>query len=1103
MTDAPGWTTRRAARIGCRRARRGAGPVATLFGLALLLPTSVALLPREGAPGPATSSLGVASDAWAAAAPDDYGYRQRVAGQTSAWSWGGPACPSSDAPLLDATCRDARQFIDPPASRARDHPGDEASIRVDGKAFYRVPAAETNQYYLTARAAEFDGAAGDELVYLSQDAFLFATDGRQRDLWRWTPERWAQEFQVPRGVYFTLAFSGWPASPSAAHTDRPLDVADVNGDGRSDVFVTLSLYPQLHVRDGSEPLPDGRYVAFSAAALLDGATGRILWSVTSPGLLRHPRLADVNGDGTPDLLLSDENGPERVLVYGVWSFGNVTHPASRLLAFDGRGFAPLWQRPMGGDWTFVLDLDVADVDSDGAPEALIARMPEGVGGDNTARKGWTIDAFEARTGRPRWSAPVDVPVHEVDAAGDVVFYRSDSLLVALEGRGGSERGRHGFADALLWDLQTSEPGATGKARAIVAGTHWEYWIEGSPYADRSFLASFDTDAAEAWRYDVWTQVERPAEDLPASRVGPAPLLLRSQIFREADGRMRVAAPEYRGDGVDLLLFDAEAQGTHLPVARLPGAYDFLSLAAAPSGGLLAATFGGHFDHVLDGVAEARGTPLAHLLYGQVHLDVTADDVPDALVAGQSGVVYAIDPTRLGGDRLRWATPCGEPHEATPIFELRLVPRGADGDFLAAASLHALCRIDPHTGNLLWSYAPPAERVYERYFGLQAEDLNGDGTPDLLAAGTRILALDGRTGQELWSFGLPRDHLYDLVPGVPRPVHERSVYDNAYSTLAVGDLDGDGVADAVAQVVLTYARHHALLVAVSGATGAPVWIVPLAQPTLVPALWDSTLVADLDGDGAPEVVTGYLTLTDAVTAGEALPVAVTGSGATTLAAYDGATGRPLWLHKLSGNVLANGLRVVPTGDGRHAVLALSIFGGWALVAPDGRLAWFQESDTGQPRRGVQPWDARAVDLDADGDLDVVVADWKVWVQAFEGSAFARGELEPLFTTFGASAVRFLPAADTAPTGVVGYAAFPFSAWIAKHREAGISIQGKSTAAWGTGLLSLVPPPTAAEAQESPVAPSSGALLLPTLIAGALALAVGGPALAYLRARGNRP
>ncbi|HVT40501.1 MAG TPA: VCBS repeat-containing protein [Gemmatimonadaceae bacterium] len=112
----------------------------------------------------------------------------------------------------------------------------------------------------------------------------------------------------------------FPVIPADTGSTGPLALADVNGDGRLDLFVGARVIP------GAWPVPrpsrlylgtaDGRFV-------LDTTNAQVLGSL---GLISAAVFADLDGDGWPDLVVAPEWGPIRVLHNDKGRFRDMTRP---------------------------------------------------------------------------------------------------------------------------------------------------------------------------------------------------------------------------------------------------------------------------------------------------------------------------------------------------------------------------------------------------------------------------------------------------------------------------------------------------------------------------------------------------------------------------------------------------------------------------------------------------------------------------------------------------------------------------------------------------------------------------------------------------------
>jgi hypothetical protein len=155
-----------------------------------------------------------------------------------------------------------------------------------------------------------------------------------------------EALSVPSAITFALR-NGVPIAPSAVFPPDtasvgPLALADVNGDGRLDVFVGARIIP------GAWPLPARSHIYLrlpNGGWATDTVNDRVLAAV---GLVSAAVFADLDGDGWPDLALTSEWGPVRVFhnehgrlrdVTREWGFAGITSRWNGLAAgdFDGDG----------------------------------------------------------------------------------------------------------------------------------------------------------------------------------------------------------------------------------------------------------------------------------------------------------------------------------------------------------------------------------------------------------------------------------------------------------------------------------------------------------------------------------------------------------------------------------------------------------------------------------------------------------------------------------------------------------------------------------------------------------------------------------------------
>jgi hypothetical protein len=307
-------------------------------------------------------------------------------------------------------------------------------------------------------------------------------------------------------------------------------------------------------------------------------------------------------------------------------------------------------------------------------------------------------------------------------------------------------------------------------------------------------------------------------------------------------------------------------------------------------------------------------------------------------------------------------------------------------------------------HLVFHRPPPAWRM-ERH---ALADLNRDGLTD-------IVVVENSTGDITWLENLGPSRVKE--PWRPHPICLSAQVPGAYN-VAVGDIDGDGWLDIAAsswRMGNMFSIHlNPGVRAMRGgdfmqdAASANNWAV-WKQTNVAEQLLETRMVklADMDGDGDMDIV-GTATRSGVIlwlenpflAGGDAkTPAGESRSPAFWVQHIIDRTGRP-----------SHGQVVDMNGDGRLDVLVASGMGSDLItsefmpVIP--RIAWYENPKNGnQWERHVvsesfpQGFEAGSVDLDSDGDMDVVATAWQrgpgvslAWFENLGGGAWTQHPLK---------------------------------------------------------------------------------------------------------------
>ncbi|MGH2570384.1 MAG: FG-GAP-like repeat-containing protein, partial [bacterium] len=332
-------------------------------------------------------------------------------------------------------------------------------------------------------------------------------------------------------------------------------------------------------------------------------------------------------------------------------------------------------------------------------------------------------------------------------------------------------------------------------------------------------------------------------------------------------------------------------------------------------------------------------------------------------------------------------------DGVPDIVLETYDSGATGD-------HLYCVSGGSSGvpATIWSARPLGGPSHSGGWGDEcmriAPDLTGDGVEDVLLGtawgGRTAYAIDGTSGAVHWAF----DTYAESPPVPPEPGW-------VYTVSSLPDVDGDGFAD----VVFACGSENDRVYHCSGNTGAVLWSLNLGD-----AIFSSAALSDVTGDGKADVAIGVGDNVPAVwcmrggaggspvvwghlLAGSCLAVAaiddisgdsvndvLVGTWASSVLAFDGATGDTLWESVLPGVAYVQQIAILDdvNGDGQqdaaigtwddHAFVLSGLDGGEIWSFPTGGDVWTV---------------ARSADVTGDGTNDVVAGSFDGRVYLLDG------------------------------------------------------------------------------------------------------------------------
>ncbi len=294
---------------------------------------------------------------------------------------------------------------------------------------------------------------------------------------------------------------------------RALTCGDVTGDGTDDLLICAPFADrdrdgtwtsgQAHLIPGGSTLPAFIDLAITPFTVIRG-------TIYEGALCYKPTTGDVNGDGTPDLILDDGYSRERTTtkragrIYVL--FGRASWPSEIDLRNQNADVTIYGTQPQG----FADETAVGDLTGDGIDDlAVCARLTDGAAGNR--KDSGSVMLFRGRTTWPSFidllSASPDTTIWGVDI-GDQVGTNEGIRIADLVG----DARRDLLLGTYLADGRTNTASLTGETRIVTPGsslpltidlaTQTQHVIWGADTGDRSSTSLVTGDLDTDGRTDL-------------------------------------------------------------------------------------------------------------------------------------------------------------------------------------------------------------------------------------------------------------------------------------------------------------------------------------------------------------------------------------------------------------------------------------------------------------------------------------------------------------------------------------------------------------------------------------------------------------------------
>lgn len=576
----------------------------------------------------------------------------------------------------------------------------------------------------------------------------------------------------------------------------------------------------------------------------DGYSSDPLWTYDSDLMIGHVKTADLNGDGTPDIIAAEYN-PD---YYG--------YP-SRIITIDGETGSFLWTYALQDG---VRAMAIADLNNDGVIDVLA-----GASYESSPTPDGTLHAIDGQHGTMLWTYNLGETITDIvvanlngDVYPDAVISSFDDYIRAFNGQTGTQLWQHYLGS--LWINAVSSGDVNSDGTDDIAFAH-EYLTNYDNYCG----VLDGTDGTPIWEitvaYNVREVILADIDDdgnLEAVFAGELDDDHVHIYSRNAlDGTLEWEYDlGYMGIYNTTVRFYAEDinndSNLELIVANKYGIFNVFAFDGSSASPLwISEELDGYprklaFADVNDDkdvdIVIANGDRM-QVISGQTGLkmwsygiagtaedvacaDLNGDEINEILVGGSANATGSPPNPTIGvwalqtiQSPLLWEHNFGEYGNAIASIDLN---NDSCADVISVCSVDDLARaIDGRTGTELWSWTG-TENVY----AVTAGDFDGDGQADVAVAGNddAVTAINGFDGSTLWQFTMPGDQIYR-------------------NCLAAADLNDDSFIDVIA------GADDNFVYAIQGQNGSMLWAIDVGGEV------EDVELFQMNGTGPLDIIVG--------------------------------------------------------------------------------------------------------------------------------------------------------------------------------------------------------------------------------------------------------